>query len=98
MSLTDAVQGLLSQTPLTELVKTGKQVVTLEHSVTIGEAMHVLAKKRILSAPIIAGFNLEDASGVESIESAGPTLLGWLDVNDILRGLLRCESRWLVGA
>lgn len=56
----------------------------------------MLAKHKILSAPLVMSPGLEDMEG-EGIgaEPSGPTLLGWIDIADILRGLLHRECVYL---
>ena len=52
--------------------------------------VQVLAKHRILSAPLVMSPSLEDLdSGGLDEGSTAPALLGWCDVNDILRALLQ---------
>lgn len=87
MAAPNAVQSLLAQIPLTELCNTKQTVLTLEHNISVGEAMKLLAKHRILSAPLVAGYDLEDVAEVGA--NTTPTLLGWIDVQDILKGFLR---------
>lgn len=59
--------------------------------VTVWFMMQVLARHRILSAPIVVSPGLEDVESLTPGDS-GPSLLGWLDVNDVLRAFLQRMS------
>lgn len=92
MSLPSTAHALLAATPLAELQSASRrEVVTLEHSLSINAALAKLAKHGILSAPMVLSPDLED---LEEAGAAGegpelaPQLLGWVDVAAILRGLL----------
>lgn len=76
----------LASTPLSVLLSRQQRVLTLEHNQTIGEALKALAKRKVLSAPLVISPALEDLSTGET--PFGPTLLGWIDVSDVLRGLI----------
>lgn len=73
---------------LKDLVSDRQQIVFLEHNQKVGDAIKVLAKQHVLSAPLIIAPGLED---VESLggASAGPSLIGWIDVHDIMSAFLR---------
>jgi len=45
-----------------------------------------LARRKVLSAPLVVAPALEDLGGEDPPE--GPSLLGWIDIADMLRGLL----------
>jgi 5'-AMP-activated protein kinase regulatory gamma subunit len=83
------MEGLkqLLERPLSELVRPHQRPVLLPHNVSIGEALKVLARHAILSAPIVMYPDLEEVGSSEGV-SLSPQLLGWVDVGDILRGLL----------
>jgi hypothetical protein len=51
-----------------------------------------LAKHKILSAPIVVSAGLEDVENMVPGESA-PSLLGWLDVLDVVTCFLACEGQ-----
>ncbi|KAG7666935.1 hypothetical protein Ndes2526B_g04587 [Nannochloris sp. 'desiccata'] len=51
---------------------------------TVGDALSVLAKNDILSAPLVMQADLEDSGDI----NMSPSLLGWLDIQDILAALL----------
>jgi len=55
---------------------------------TVGQGLKMLAKHKILSAPLIMSPGLEDLEGEGAADPQGPTLIGWVDIADILRGLL----------
>jgi 5'-AMP-activated protein kinase regulatory gamma subunit len=59
-------------------------VVTLSHNTTVGEALATLAESKCLSAPILLEPDIEDSLDVD----ATPTLIGWLDLKDILAALM----------
>ena len=65
-------------------------VLTLEHNASIADALGALARRGVLSAPLVMSPDLEDfpAAGTGAGEPGGPPLLGWVDVNDVLAGLL----------
>lgn len=60
--------------------------VTLRHTDTIAEALQVLAKNNILSAPVVVPAPEEDDSGHDFPRS--DTLIGFLDVSDLLRAFI----------
>lgn len=45
-----------------------------------------LARRKVLSAPLVVAPALEDLGSDDPPD--GPSLLGWVDVADVLRGLL----------
>lgn len=63
-------------------------MVKLEHNMTIGEALKVLAANSILSAPMVLMPDIEDSSELET----SPSLLGWVDIGDIMKALLNFLS------
>eukprot|EP00798_Chlamydomonas_sp_ICE-L_P017941 gene17941-24344_t len=62
------------------------EVFCLQHDMTIAEGLKALSKRKILSAPLMVSVGLEDLEVTEVPQE--PSLFGWVDVNDILRGLL----------
>ncbi|KAF8071153.1 hypothetical protein HT031_001235 [Scenedesmus sp. PABB004] len=83
----DELRELLAQTPLSRIV--GQQeIVLLEHNQSVADALKLLARHHILSAPLVVNPGLEDVEGMAPGESASPQLLGWLDVKDIIRAFL----------
>jgi CBS domain-containing protein len=83
MSLAD----ILNKASLDE-IRNGRErgVVTLSHNQTVAEALVTLADKRLLSAPIVVEPEIEDDGGMD-VDGA-PTLIGWLDIRDIVTALL----------
>lgn len=81
------MEDLLNNTPLSSLVRR-QSVVKLEHNMTIGEALKVLAANSILSAPMVLMPDIEDSSELET----SPSLLGWVDIGDIMKALLNFLS------
>eukprot|EP00892_Ulva_mutabilis_P000859 jgi/Ulvmu1/10774/UM069_0008.1 len=73
-----------------------RAVVSLEHNQSIGDAMKILAKNSILSAPVVISPDLEDLSELRA-EQPRPQLLGWLDVNDIVREFVKSVGEKLEG-
>lgn len=73
-----------------------RAVVSLEHNQSIGEAMKILAQNSILSAPVVISPDLEDLSELR-VEQPRPQLLGWLDVNDIVREFVKSVEDKLEG-
>ncbi|KDD71424.1 hypothetical protein H632_c5061p0, partial [Helicosporidium sp. ATCC 50920] len=76
--------SLLSRTPVSALCKAGQDVVTLSHNLTVGDTLRIMARHRILSAPLVLEPDLEELSA-EGPADLTPTFLGWLDIGDILR-------------
>lgn len=81
------LQAFLAQEKLSAVTKDAQQVFTLEHTESIGQALKALAKRKVLSAPLVVSPGLEDARE-SGDEPAAPALLGWIDVFDLLKGLL----------
>lgn len=54
--------------------------------------LQALAKHEILSAPMVVAPDLEEIGD----GNTSPSLLGWIDIADILRAFLACE-RWRAG-
>jgi len=77
------MESLLNKTTLNALVHP-QRVIRLEHNLSIGEALGVLASNGILSAPMILMPEIEESADIET----SPSLLGWIDVGDILKALL----------
>jgi hypothetical protein len=98
MGDTHSPRAFLASTPLASLCKPrGQNVVVLQHNQTVGEALQVLAKHKILSAPLLIYPGLEDEEGMEERETS-PQLLGWIDIVDLLRSLVEREcvgGSWL---
>ncbi|KAL6783677.1 hypothetical protein ACKKBF_B05405 [Auxenochlorella protothecoides x Auxenochlorella symbiontica] len=82
------VHELLQKTPTSALCKPKQDIVTLRQNLSIGDAMQILAKRGILSAPIVLEPDLEEMGGLPEERELSPQLLGWLDVSDILRAFL----------
>jgi len=74
---------LLEKTFLSDICSRQQNIVMLEHDMSIAQALKTLSRHHILSAPLLLSPDyLEE--GVD----APSTLLGWIDISDILRGLL----------
>ena len=84
MSLSDVLNNAVLDAVINS--KGRKGVVTLSHNATIAEALETLANKHLLSAPIVVDPEIEDGGGLDG--SAPPTLIGWLDLKDIVAALL----------
>ena len=56
--------------------------------------LQILAKKGILSAPIVVEPELEEFESLNEETELTPQLLGWLDISDVLRAFL--ERAWEV--
>lgn len=75
-----------------------QRVITLDHNLTVADALEKIARHRILGAPVVIQPDLLDADSIhherlvggaeeeEDVES--PTLLGFFDVGDALRCLV----------
>lgn len=57
---------------------------------TAASHFQALAKHEILSAPMVVAPDLEEIGD----GNTSPSLLGWIDIADILRAFLQCE--WAV--
>lgn len=86
MSLADVLNNAVLDAVIKSKGRTG--VVTLSHNATIAEALETLADKHLLSAPIVVDPDIEDSGGMVLDGSAPPTLIGWLDLKDIVAALL----------
>ena len=70
------------------------RVVTLDHNATVSDALEVLARHRILSAPVVIQPDVLRADDIhhERLDAderrEAPTLLGFFDVGDALRCLV----------
>jgi hypothetical protein len=53
--------------------------------------LQTLAKNGILSAPVLIAPDLEDLGELRE-EQPRPQLLGWVDVNDIVRAFVKCAN------
>ncbi|KAF5841777.1 hypothetical protein DUNSADRAFT_11093 [Dunaliella salina] len=89
--LDDVIQHKASLTKKSERRYNG--VVCLEHDMTVSQALKLLAKYRILSAPMVVSPSpLEDqeteAARAGTIGYNRPSLAGWCDISDILNGLI----------
>lgn len=82
------LKPLLEGTSLGDIASPKQQVCTIEHNLPIAEVLRTLAKKNILSAPLVAGFDLEDVSESAGMDAA-PSLLGWIDVADVVSALIK---------
>ena len=49
-----------------------------------------MAKKRVLSAPLVVQRGLEDDGSIMSENEGGQAVIGWVDIHDILNSLLSC--------
>ncbi len=78
------MEDLLNNTYLSSLVQTGRRVYFLEHNMSIGDALKALAKYSILSAPMVLMPDIEESAEIDT----HPSLIGWLDIGDILGALL----------
>ncbi|KAK9845507.1 hypothetical protein WJX81_008164 [Elliptochloris bilobata] len=68
----------------------------LEHNDNVGKAMQEFNRARVLSAPIVISPDLEDLEEetVPEERDSTPSLLGWLDVSDLVEALIKhLESR-----
>jgi 5'-AMP-activated protein kinase regulatory gamma subunit len=82
------MEGLskLLQRSLQELIKVpASEVVTLGHNLTVGQALSILSRHGILSAPLVINPDLEEVGG----DNMDVCLLGWVDVQDLLNGFLK---------
>lgn len=80
----NTMENLLNNTYLSSLVQTGRRIYFLEHNMSIGDALKLLAKYSILSAPMVLMPDIEESADINT----HPSLLGWLDIGDILGALL----------
>lgn len=57
----------------------------------------VLSQHDILSAPLVVSPGLEDTVSEAAPVSYGPSLLGWIDINDILNAFItrKLTARWV---
>lgn len=69
---------------LSQLAIPHQHIVLLEHDMSVRTGLLTLAKHQILSAPLVLSPDLEDLNAGDM----SPSLLGWLDVSDILRALI----------
>jgi hypothetical protein len=63
-----------------------------ERLVLVFRVIQEMAQNKILSAPLVVSDGLEDMDmGYDLIDvnRNGPSLLGWIDINDVLKALLR---------
>ncbi|KAG2499693.1 hypothetical protein HYH03_002628 [Edaphochlamys debaryana] len=86
-----SASALLEQTPLSKLIPTNQAVLYLEHNSTVGVALQMLARRHILSAPLVIVPGLEDMEGGDNDSGADrpPQLIGWVTVESILRAFLQ---------
>lgn len=84
-----SVSEILNNSCVSSILQTkGRRgTVTLSHNSTIAEALETLADEHLLSAPIVVDPDVED-NGTGMDIDATPTLIGWLDLKDILASLL----------
>ena len=83
---------LMKNTLVTELLKDSSvllgshpsSVVTLQHNCTVGDALAVLERNNILSAPVVISTDMLDRSPDEPVE----TLIGFFDGADAIRVIL----------
>ncbi|KAG2436215.1 hypothetical protein HXX76_006527 [Chlamydomonas incerta] len=80
----------LSSHSLAGIIPAHQNVVFLEHNSSVGHALQVLAKRHILSAPLVILPGLEDMEGADADGAAAPPqLIGWVTVESILRAFLQ---------
>lgn len=60
----------------------------LSSKVLADRLSQILAKRRVLSAPLVISPGLEDTESLVPGEPS-PSLLGWVDINDIVRFFLK---------
>lgn len=82
----DELRKLLSEQPISSLVEQD-DVLSLEHNQTVADALKLLARHDILSAPLVVSPGLEDIESLEPTETAA-SLVGWLDIKDIIKAFL----------
>ena len=77
---------LMKNTLVSELAKDtiGRRVVTLQHNDTVGDALSVLERNNILSAPVVISNDMLETSADEPVE----TLIGFFDAQDAVRVIL----------
>jgi len=104
-SLLDAVGGgarpqstTTTPTTLAATARPPSDVAVLDHDQTIGDALNLLARRRILSAPLVvnpataadddedAGGGREEQEGDEG-EGRPPSLLGWVGLREVVLAL-----------
>ncbi|KAI8464514.1 MAG: hypothetical protein J3K34DRAFT_114955 [Monoraphidium minutum] len=84
-----ALGALLASTKICDITAQQQDIVSLQHNNTVGEALRHLAGARILSAPVVVASGLEDfENGGLPPGDAAPSLLGWLDVSDVVKAFL----------
>lgn len=86
--ISNILQPLLDGTALVDIACPKQQVCTIEHNVSIADVLRTLARRNILSAPLVAGFDLEDVAESSNMDTA-PSLLGWVDIADIVSALIK---------
>ncbi len=82
------LKPLLESTSLEDIASPKQHVCTIEHNLPVADVLRTLAKKNILSAPLIAGFDLEDVADMDGTD-ASASLLGWIDIADVVRALIK---------
>ncbi|KAG2452837.1 hypothetical protein HYH02_002183 [Chlamydomonas schloesseri] len=88
-ALSEATARLASHS-LAGIIPAHQNVVFLEHNSSVGHALQVLAKRHILSAPLVILPGLEDMEGADADGAAAPPqLIGWVTVESILRAFLQ---------
>ena len=75
-----ALRKLLEAVTLKDLVSDKQDVLTLEHDSSVGHALQMLGRHRILSAPMVIKPGLEDVETGEFDVERGPTLVDWYDL------------------
>ncbi|KDD72571.1 hypothetical protein H632_c3181p0 [Helicosporidium sp. ATCC 50920] len=95
----EELRSVLSQTKLTALAKDQK-VVTLKDSVTVEDALRILAHHRILSAPVLRATppGSEVASAAGGVPDASSPIVGFVDIRDILSSFLKGSVMFVNGA
>jgi CBS domain-containing protein len=87
MSDMSSIRHLLESTRIIDTLHERQSVITLEHDMSVGQALQQLARYKILSAPVVLSPDLEDLEGGGD-NNLSPQLLGWIDVADVLQALL----------
>lgn len=84
----DEARTLLVSTKVSSLKALGGRVVVLRDSATVEQALGVMAKHKIISAPVIV--TPEDCASDQALHDAGEAadILGFIDIKDILNSFL----------
>ncbi|GFR48334.1 hypothetical protein Agub_g10220 [Astrephomene gubernaculifera] len=92
MGLSEAITAAaeaLSRQPLSSIIPKQQNIVCLEHNSSVSQALQLLARRHILSAPLVVMPGLEDMeSGSGEPPNSAPQLIGWVTVESLLRAFL----------